>query len=147
MQIMHDSTPTQIKDIFPDPAVAGAAALPTSNLCQGMFHGYALAQLRPPLRRALAFAQLLQQGFIVMHADAATRRAGGAALPQRTACARGGWKLHHLPGGKGHDLATRTPQFVALPVELESTFGKIRSLTHGPRLAEHGQRLAPLLHQ
>src|SRR4029453_2427224 len=147
MQIMHDSTPTEIKDIFPDPAVAGAAALPAPNMCQSMFHGHALAQLRTPLRRALAFAQLLQQGFIGMNADAAASGAGGAALPQRTARTGGGWKLPRLPGCKGHNPAPRTPQFVALPIELEGSFGKIRPLTPGPRLAENGQCLAPLLHQ
>ena len=51
MQIMHDSTPAQIKHILPDPAVTGAASLPASNVRQGMFHGHALAQLRTPLRR------------------------------------------------------------------------------------------------
>src|SRR4029450_762657 len=101
MQIMHDSTPTEIKDIFPDPAVAGAAALPAPNMCQSMFHGHALAQLRTPLRRALAFAQLLQQGFIGMNADAAASGAGGAALPHGTPRTGGGWNLHPLPGCKG----------------------------------------------
>src|SRR5215510_15528714 len=147
MQIMHNRTSTQIKDVFPDPAVAGAAALPGPNMRQGMFYGHALAQLRSPLRRALAFAQLLQPGFIGMNADAAAGGAGGAALAQRTACTRGGWKLHHLPWRKGHTLATRTPQFVALPIQLEGRFGKIRSLTHRPRLAENGQARRTLLHQ
>ena len=61
MQIMHDSTPPQIKHIFPDATVAGAAALPMSHVCQGMFHRHTLTQLRPTLRRLLAFPQLLQQ--------------------------------------------------------------------------------------
>src|SRR5215475_3693532 len=138
MQIMHNRTSTQIKDVFPDPAVAGAAALPVPNMRQGMFHGHALAQLRSPLRRALAFAQLLQQGFIGMNADAAAGGAGGAALAQRTAHTRSGWKLDHLPGRKGHDLATWTPQFGVLPIQLERAFGIIRPLTHRPRLAENG---------
>src|SRR4030095_1214886 len=107
MQIMHDSTPTEIKDIFPDPAVAGAAALPAPNMCQSMFHGHALAQLRTPLRRALAFAQLLQQGFIGMNADTAARGAGGTAIPQRTTGTRGGGELDDLSWCKGHDRATR----------------------------------------
>jgi hypothetical protein len=34
---------------------------------QGMFHGHTLPQLRPSLRRLLAFPQLLQQGFIRMN--------------------------------------------------------------------------------
>src|SRR5215475_13715734 len=147
MQIMHDSTPTQIKDIFPDPTVAGAATLPAPHMGQGMFHGYALTQLCPPLRRALAFTQLLPQGFIGMNADTAARGASGTAVPQRTAGTRGGGELDDLSWGKGHALATRTPQGVALPIELEGSFGKIRPLPHGPRLAENGPRLAPLLPQ
>jgi hypothetical protein len=147
MQIMHDSTSPQIKDILPDSTVAGAAALPPSNVRQGMFDGHALPQLRPPLRRLLAFPQLLQQGFIGMNTDATTRRARGAALPQRTAPTRRRRELNHTPDGKGDGLSAWAPQFVALPIQLERTFRKIRPLMHRPRLAKNGQRLAPLLHQ
>ena len=49
MQIMHDSTLPQIKHILPDPTVAGAVALPTSHVRQGMFDGHALPQLRTSL--------------------------------------------------------------------------------------------------
>jgi hypothetical protein len=100
MQIMHNCTAPQIKHILPDATVAGATALPAPHMCQGMFHGYALAQLRPPLRRALAFTQLLQQGFIGMNADAAAGGAGGTASPQRTAGTRGGWDFTTSPGVK-----------------------------------------------
>ena len=51
MQIMHDSTSPQIKHVLPDAPVAGAAALPPSNVCQGMLDGHPLPQLGPPLRR------------------------------------------------------------------------------------------------
>ena len=34
--MMHDRTAPQIKHILPDATVAGAAALPMANLCQGM---------------------------------------------------------------------------------------------------------------
>src|SRR5262245_52969326 len=122
MQIMHDSTSSQIKHILPDAPVTRSAALPMSHVCQGMLDGHALPQLHPSLRRLLAVPQLLQQGFIRMNADAASRGAGGAAVPQRTACTRGGWKLHHLTGRKGHYLARWTPQFVALPIQLEGIF-------------------------
>src|SRR4029077_5419599 len=90
MQIMHDSTPTQLKDIFPDATVAGAATLPAPHMGQGMFHSDALTPLRPPLRRGLAVTPLLHQGFIGMKADTAARGAGGTAVPQRTAGTRGG---------------------------------------------------------
>jgi hypothetical protein len=45
MQIMHDSTSPQIKHLLPHSTVAGAMALPTINVRQGMFDGHAL----PPL--------------------------------------------------------------------------------------------------
>jgi hypothetical protein len=67
MQIVHDRTAPQIKHILPDSAVAGTAAVPMAHVRQGMFDGHTLAQLRPPLRRLLAFTQLLQQGFIGMN--------------------------------------------------------------------------------
>src|SRR5262249_5368306 len=91
--------------------------------------------------------QLLQQGCIGMKADAAAGGAGGTALPQRTARTHSGWKLAHLPGCKGHDLATWTPPFRVLPIQLERAFGQIRPPTHRPRLAEKGQRLRALLYK
>jgi hypothetical protein len=58
---MNDSTPSQIKHILAHSTIAGAAALPVPNVRQGMFHCHTLTQLRTPLRRRLAFPQLLQQ--------------------------------------------------------------------------------------
>jgi hypothetical protein len=58
MQIMHDRTSPQIKHILPDATVTRSAALPTPHMCQGMLYGHALPQLRPSLRRLLAFTQL-----------------------------------------------------------------------------------------
>jgi hypothetical protein len=66
---MHDRTSSQIKHILADATVAGAATLPMAHVRQGMFDGHALPQLRTSLRCLLAFAQLLQQGFIGMNTD------------------------------------------------------------------------------
>ena len=101
MQIMHDRTAPQIKHILPDATVAGAATLPTSNVRQGMFDGHTLPQLRPSLRRLLAFPQLLQQGFIRMNTDAAARRARGTALPQCTVAHVAAGNLTTPPSVKG----------------------------------------------
>src|SRR5215831_10027079 len=147
MQIMHDRTTPQIKHILPDATVASATALPPPHMCQGMFDGHALPQLRPSLRRLLAFAQLLQQGLIGMNTDAAPRGAGGAALPQRTLLARRRRELDHAPRGKGHRLSAWTAQYGVLPIQLEGTFRKIRPLSYRPSLAENGQCLGPLLDQ
>src|SRR5512145_3293266 len=114
MQIMHDSTSPQIKHILPDPTIASAVALPPSHLRQGMFDGHALPQLGTPLRRLLAFPQLLQQGFIGMQADTPARSAGRTPWPQCTprTCGRG--KLHAATGLKGPRDAARTLQRMSL---------------------------------
>src|SRR5262245_48627605 len=105
MQIMHDSTPTPIKDIFPAPPGAGAATVPAPHRGQGMCHGYALTPLGSPRRRALAVPQLLQQGFIGMQAETAARGAGGTTIPPRTAGPWGGGALDDLSWCKGQALA------------------------------------------
>src|SRR5262249_35073949 len=92
---MNDGTSSQIKNILPHSPVAGASALPVPHMGQGVFHGHALAQPRAPLGGLLAVAQLLQQGFIGMNADAAARRARGTTRPQRTVRTRGRGKLHY----------------------------------------------------
>src|SRR5262245_59895653 len=107
---MNDSAPSQIKHILAYATVAGASALPVPDVRQGMFHRHALAQLRASWGRLLAFTQLLQQGFIGVNADAATRRTRGTARPQRTLGTGGSGKLHHATGLKRHDLSTRTVQ-------------------------------------
>src|SRR4029434_3278675 len=144
---MRDRTSPQIKHILSDAPVAGAAPLPTSYMRQGMFDGHALPQLRTPLRRLLAFPQLLQQSFVGINTDAAARRTRGTALPQRTTGTGRRWKRHDPTGLKGHRLSAWTPQGVPCPIQLEGTFGKIRSLPHRPGLAENRQLLGPLVHQ
>src|SRR5215510_15024121 len=134
MQIMHNRTAPQIKHILPHPTVAGTAALPTSHVRQGMLDRHALPQLGTPLRRLLAFPQLLQQSFIGMNTDTPARSAGGALRPQRTLRARGRGKLHKTARRKGHRDAAWTLQFVSLPVQMERTFGKIWPLLHWPGL-------------
>src|SRR5215813_15172570 len=121
---MNDSTPPQIKHIFAHSTVAGAAALPVPNVRQGMFHGHTLPQLRTPLRRLLAFPQLVQQGFIGMNADAAARGARGPSRAQGTLRTRGRGKLHQAAGLKGHRDAARTLQDVLVPIQREGRFGK-----------------------
>src|SRR5215475_13439921 len=144
---MNNSTPPQVKHILPHTAIAGTAALPMSNVGQGMLYRDTLAQLRAPLRCPLAFTQLRQQGFIGMNADATPRRTGRAPLPQRAARTGGRRKLDHPTWLEGHDHPTRTLQLPPLPVQMEGALGKIRPLMHRPRFAENGQLLTPLLYQ
>src|SRR5512145_3478936 len=77
VQIMHDSTPSQLNHILAHSPVAGASALPGPDVRQSMLHGSTLPQLRTALRCLLAFPHLLQPGFIGMHADAVARGARG----------------------------------------------------------------------
>src|SRR4051794_21978662 len=147
MQIMHDSTSPQIKHILPDAPVTRSAALPMSHVCQGMLYGHALPQLRPSLRRLLTFPQLLQQGFIRMHADAASGGAGSAAVPQRTMCTGSGGKLDHPAGLKRPRLSARTAQFVPFPIQLKGTFGEIWTWSYWPGFTENGQVIGALLYQ
>src|SRR5215475_9475253 len=143
---MHHCTAPQIKDVLPHPTVASTSALPTSHVRQGMFDGHALPQFGPSLRRLLTFAQLLQQGFIGMNADAAARGAGGTAVPQCTARTSRRWEFAQSPRLKGHADAAWTLQSVPLPIQQERAFGEIRPLMDGPRLAENRHLLGALLH-
>lgn len=147
MQVMHDSAPPRLKDVLPHPTVAGTAALPASHVGQGTFHRYLLAQFCTPVRRLLTCAPLLQQCFIGMNADAATRDTRRAALSQRTSGTGCPWQLDHATGRKGHRHTTRTPQFLALPVPFEGGLGTRRSLPHGSCFAKHGHVIGPLLDQ
>src|SRR5262249_3920890 len=147
MQIMHDRTTPQIKHILPDAPVTRSAALPMSHVCQGMLYGHALAQLGPSLRRLLAFPQLLQQGFIRMNADTASRGAGGAAVPQRTMGTGSRGKLDHSAGLKRHRLSARTAPFVPFPIQLKGPFGEIWAWAYGPGFTENGQVIGALLYQ
>src|SRR4029434_3063934 len=129
---MNHSTPPQVKHILPHAAIAGTAALPMSNVGQGMLHRDALAQLRAPMRCPLAFTQLRQQGFIGMNADAPPRRTGRATLTQRAARTGGRRKLDCPTWLEGHDHPTRTLQFPTLPIHMEGALGKIRPWMHRP---------------
>src|SRR5262249_20655226 len=136
---MNDGTASQIKHIFPHSPIAGASTLPAPHMGQGVFHGDALAQLRAPLGGLLAVAQLLQQGFIGMNADAAARRARGTTRPQRTVRTGSRGKLDHSAGLKRHRLSARTTQFMPFPIQMEGTFGEIWPLPDWPGFTENGQ--------
>src|SRR5262245_14455328 len=127
---MNNSAAPQVKHILPHAAIASTAALPMSNVGQGMLDRDTLAQFRAPLRCPLAFPQLRQQGFIGMNANATPRRTGRATLTQRAARTGGRWKLDCPAWLEGHDHFTRTFQFPALPIQMKGALGKIRSLMH-----------------
>src|SRR5262245_3874426 len=144
---MNGCTSSQIKHILSRPPVAGTSALPVSDMGQGVFDCDALAQLCTSLGSLLPFAQLLQEGFLGMKADAAARRTRGTTRPQRTVGTGGRGKLHHPTRRKRHRLAARTAQFVPFPIQLEGTFGEIVTGPYWPRFTENGQVIMALLDQ
>jgi hypothetical protein len=75
--------------------------LPPSHVRQGMFDGHALPPLGTPLRRLLAFPQLLPQGFIGMHADTPARGAGRTPRSQRPPAHVAAGNFTLPPGSKG----------------------------------------------
>jgi hypothetical protein len=109
MQVMHDSAPPQIKDVLPQPTIAGTAALPASHAGQGTFNRQPLAQSSTPVTRLLTCAPLLQQCFIGMKTAAETRDTRRAAFPQRTSGIGSPWQLDYPTRRKGHRHTTRTP--------------------------------------
>src|SRR4029453_11123505 len=133
---MDDCTASQLKHVLPHPPVAGASALPATNMGQGVFHRDALAQLGAPLGGLLVFAQLLPQGFIGMNADATARRTRGTTRPQRTMRTGVRGKLDHPTGLKRHRLSARTAPFVPFPVPLQGTFRKIWPWSYWPGFTE-----------
>jgi hypothetical protein len=58
---VHDGGAAEIEQVLPFASIAGAAALPATDVRQGVLHCHALAQLSAAGRRRLALAQLDQQ--------------------------------------------------------------------------------------
>ena len=65
LEVEDGSNATGVEEILAYAEVAGSAALPTPHVRQRMFDGHALPQLRPALRRLLAFPHLLQQAVLI----------------------------------------------------------------------------------
>jgi hypothetical protein len=61
MEVVNDSAATQIEQIFAHALIAGASALPSSNMGQGMFHGHPLTQPGGSLRGLLMLPQFDEQ--------------------------------------------------------------------------------------
>lgn len=58
MQIVDNGAPTQIEEIFAQPAIAGASALPLTHMSQRMLNCHPLTKLISSLRSLLTLAQL-----------------------------------------------------------------------------------------
>ncbi len=77
---MDDGASAQIEEILAQSQIAGTSSLPLTHMSQAMLDSYPFAQLGTSLRGLLALAQLDEQGFVRMDADATTLGTGGALL-------------------------------------------------------------------
>jgi hypothetical protein len=56
MQIVDNRAPTQIEEVFTQPAIAGASALPPANMSQCMFNGDPFTEFGPTFWRPLTLS-------------------------------------------------------------------------------------------
>jgi hypothetical protein len=56
MQILNDSTPPKVEEIFAESAITGTSSLPLAHMSQGMLDSHSFAQFTPSLRGLLASA-------------------------------------------------------------------------------------------
>jgi hypothetical protein len=147
VQIVDHGATAQIKEILTEPTIAGASTLPATNMSQGMLHGDSFAQFGPSLWGLLALAQLDEQGFIGMDADAAALGTGGA-LDFQGALSTGVFgKVDHAPRLKGHLLPRRTLDGLPLPVQDKCLLVKALPLANGPGFAVDLQLVTTLADQ
>lgn len=77
---MDDGDAAQVEQVLALAEVAGAVTLPVPQMRQTVFDRHSLAQLGPARWRRLPRAELHQQLFVGMNADAAPRRTRRAAV-------------------------------------------------------------------
>lgn len=70
VQVVHHRAPTQVEKVLAHAHIARAVALPVADVRQRVLHPYPLSELRPALRRLLAFPQLLKEPFVGVYAHA-----------------------------------------------------------------------------
>jgi hypothetical protein len=60
MEVMNKGTASSVEEIRADPAIASTPTLLVSDVGEGIFDVDPLAQVRPPRRRRLTFAQFAE---------------------------------------------------------------------------------------
>lgn len=147
MQVVDDSAPAQIEEILACAAIAGASALPPTNMREGMLHCHPLTQPGAPLRSVLTFSQLDQQSFIRMNAHTAAFGTGGALGFQGTLGAHTLREMDNPAWLKRHFLFSRTPNHLPAPIEGKRLLGKALPLANWPGFAIDFEFITPLLHE
>jgi hypothetical protein len=147
MQIVDDGASTQIEEIFAHALIASTSALPPANMGKGMLNCHPFTQFGSSLWRLLTLAQLDEQGFIGVDADAASLEAGGT-LGLQGALGTGLFgKVNHTAGYKRHLLRSRTPDGLPFPIQSKRLLVKAFADPNRPSFAIHLQPIAPLPHQ
>ena len=147
MEIVDDSAATQIEEILAHTPIAGALALPSTDMGEGVFHSDSFTQPGATLRRLLTLSQLDEQSFVRMNADAASFGNGGALRSQRTLRAGFFGKVNHTAKHKGHLLACWTSDRLPLPIQGKPLLGKVLPFANRPSFAIDLQLIPPLPHQ
>jgi len=84
VEILHDGRATEVDEVLAAAAVAGAAALPVTDVGEGVLDGDAFAEFGPTRRGLLALAQFLEEPLVGVDRYAATVLAAGTPCAQRT---------------------------------------------------------------
>ncbi len=101
MQVLDSGHAARIEQVLALTAIAGAVALPRSDVGQGVLDLDAFAQRRTTDRRLLALTQFLQQALVAMDADTAPVRTRRAVVMQRAGLDVAVGKWTRPPGTKG----------------------------------------------
>jgi hypothetical protein len=111
VESLDHGTTAQIEHVLAWATVAGAAALPMADMRQSVLDGYPLAQLG-------------QEAFIGVDADAAAARTGGTARLHGAGGTRGSGEVDRAAGHKRQLHLGRTAPGLARPIQREGRLGK-----------------------
>src|SRR5438552_12602113 len=101
MEVMDGRRTAEVEEVLGFTAVAGAAALPTADVGQGVLDRDAFAELGAAGGALLALAQLAEERFVGMDGDAPAPGAGGAAVPLGAGGAGLGREVAHAARPEG----------------------------------------------
>jgi hypothetical protein len=116
MQIVDDSAPTQIEEVFSHSSITSAATLPLTHMSKRMLDSYPFAQFGSSLWCLLALTQLDKQSFIRMNAHTTAFDTGRTLGFQGTPRAGILGKVDHTTRHKRHLLRSRTADDLPLPI-------------------------------
>jgi hypothetical protein len=108
VEVVDDGDAAQVEQVLAGAEVAGAPALPVSDVGQGVLDLDAFAQLGASFRGVLALAQFGQQRFVGVDGHA-TLGGETQASPAPASPGQGALVLQHAPPRPGTQPESRTP--------------------------------------